>query len=445
MKETQATSHGIKAPSPLAFVIWLVATIVLLGGAIGFFVPVCHWGKTGISIHNGNNYDETGGINYYMQVAIYFLISCVICLIAGSISIFITKKQHSKLKRQRVAYESEVREQAAAENALKEQYVSKLEELQRQIDALKGGAPTGEAEEPCALRTADAPVTVSAQVSSAPQDTQGDSSDTQGEDQDGAAPNGASVSPDQVSAEKAPKPQNKYLLLARRAREEGSAEDAKKYYGIILTEDPENVEAKFFYSYYRILAGRKGEAYKNFIAYGNGINSTLSMILASNDSDADKKAFIKDILRCTENAGKVVSSANRDIGGIDGRLIVLSYWEMMHTIFFEVEKIYRHDADLLIAKYRFRKDRIRFSEGNRLLEKYELGDEIERLYSSIPAVLEFAIELWKECIDIQQREYNTANARQCKGFAEKYAEKIKKYEPTYVMPKKAGCITIKKI
>ena len=45
--------------------------------------------------------------------------------------------------------------------------------------------------------------------------------------------------------------QNKYLVLARRAREEGNAEDARRYYDILRTEDPDNAEAKFFYSYYR--------------------------------------------------------------------------------------------------------------------------------------------------------------------------------------------------
>ena len=45
---------------------------------------------------------------------------------------------------------------------------------------------------------------------------------------------------------------NKYLKLARQAREEDNTEDAKKFYDMARTEDPENVEAKFFYAYYNL-------------------------------------------------------------------------------------------------------------------------------------------------------------------------------------------------
>ena len=43
---------------------------------------------------------------------------------------------------------------------------------------------------------------------------------------------------------------SKYLKLARTAREEDNSEDAKRYYDMVRTEDPENGEAKFFYAYY---------------------------------------------------------------------------------------------------------------------------------------------------------------------------------------------------
>lgn len=44
----------------------------------------------------------------------------------------------------------------------------------------------------------------------------------------------------------------KYLKLARQARAEDNTEDAKKFYDMARTEDPENVEAKFFYAYYNL-------------------------------------------------------------------------------------------------------------------------------------------------------------------------------------------------
>lgn len=42
----------------------------------------------------------------------------------------------------------------------------------------------------------------------------------------------------------------KLIKLARRAREEGNSENAEKYYGMVLQEDPDNWEAAFFQIYY---------------------------------------------------------------------------------------------------------------------------------------------------------------------------------------------------
>ena len=43
----------------------------------------------------------------------------------------------------------------------------------------------------------------------------------------------------------------KLLVLARRAREDNNSENAEKYYGLVLQEDPDNWEAAFFQVYYQ--------------------------------------------------------------------------------------------------------------------------------------------------------------------------------------------------
>lgn len=58
---------------------------------------------------------------------------------------------------------------------------------------------------------------------------------------------------------------NKYLKPARTAREEDNTEDAKKYYDMVRTDDPENGEAKFFYAYYSLYEGKNGEIPQNFL------------------------------------------------------------------------------------------------------------------------------------------------------------------------------------
>ena len=217
-----------KKPSPSAFVIWLIATIVLLGGAIGLGIATYHWGSSGIEVENyrkelseeikkeieqpceefesfinacksgeldndrdlapywdsyvnamgsrdidhfrqstwsmesssnyvdwydvrdiaknvgfmKDEYNSFGSLvdtnvidakyadefekvllerineimrtelrelesdNYYNEVAIRFLISCIVCLILGVIGVFVTLSRRKKLKQGRVAYEN---------------------------------------------------------------------------------------------------------------------------------------------------------------------------------------------------------------------------------------------------------------------------------------------------------------------------------------------------
>ena len=67
----------------------------------------------------------------------------------------------------------------------------------------------------------------------------------------------------------------------------------------------------------------------------------------------------------------------------------------------------------------------------------DLGDMLEKLYNSDNGAMEIAVLAWKEYVSLAQKWYAYAP----KGEAETYAEKIKKIDPTYEMPKKAGCIS----
>ena len=49
--------------------------------------------------------------------------------------------------------------------------------------------------------------------------------------------------------------ESKNLKLARMARKENNSEDGKLFYGKVREEDPENVEAKYFYAYYSLYEG----------------------------------------------------------------------------------------------------------------------------------------------------------------------------------------------
>ena len=67
-----------------------------------------------------------------------------------------------------------------------------------------------------------------------------------------------------------------------------------------------------------------------------------------------------------------------------------------------------------------------------------LGDKIDGLYINDPECKKLAAIAWKEYVSLSQKWYAWA----VKGDAEIYAEKIKKVDPSYEMPKKAGCISL---
>ena len=144
--------------------------------------------------------------------------------------------------------------------------------------------------------------------------------------------------------------QNKYLLLARRAREEDNAEDAKKYYDMVRTEDPDNAEAKFYYSYYRMFSDTQGHAYSNYVDFCKGVKPTISMVIASDDTDSEKKAFLKTMLNCLEDTYSAASSANRNIGGSHSIDIRMLYNDTKETIVSKfLSKYGEDDVDLLVA------------------------------------------------------------------------------------------------
>ena len=215
--------------------------------------------------------------------------------------------------------------------------------------------------------------------------------------------------------------QNKYLLLARQAREENNAEDAEKYYDMVRTEDPTNAEAKFFYSYYHMYCGKKREATHNYLTLCKGIEGTLKMIIASEDGVEEKKNLVRAILNCTMNAYVDAESISSELS--EGRIIEIqeAYIKAEETAI----KMYtdKLGEDVEFAKILFN---IKLSKpfANRGVAYSRWGDEIESKWSSDPELMAKAIDFWKKDVRYMSDENKKAE----------YVAKIQKYDPTYVLP-----------
>ncbi len=201
----------------------------------------------------------------------------------------------------------------------------------------------------------------------------------------------------------------KYLKLARRASEEGNSEDAKKYYDLLRTEDPDNAEAKFFYAYYNLWAGTKGEVFNNFLSFCNVVDPVVKLIAESGDDITEKAKIIEIIYKALAGVPASVRS------------IQMQLWQSA--------------PDATKPMYNDEKKKCE-KRGIEML--YGFGDVLEKYFGGETSIMKIAVEAWKNGVNLNQ---------QCpycgieKGKADKYLPKIQKIDPAYTLPKKAGCIS----
>lgn len=200
---------------------------------------------------------------------------------------------------------------------------------------------------------------------------------------------------------------DKYLKLARRAREEDNTEDAKKYYDMARTEDADNMEAKFFYSYYKLMDGTKGEAYGAYMNLCKGLSTIVRDISESDDSDEEKCKLLSDI--CV-NFSTLPLFINRILN--------------------ELNKGNNNHLS-----------EIRSSGKAGMIALYCLGDDVAKYFGNKEQFMKVAAEFWKAGVYRQQQWYGMGVD---KTYPEIYTAKIQKIDPSYIMPKKAGCISFAK-
>lgn len=205
--------------------------------------------------------------------------------------------------------------------------------------------------------------------------------------------------------------ENKYLKLARQAREENNTEDAKTYYNKIREEDPENGEAKYFYAYYALYEGTNGELPKRFLNLCKIVGPSVKLVASSSLS---KEEQLKSIEEIVNSFVPEVWAENRYMNGKNHETKIGDSYV----------KVFDNSAIVSCCR-------------TGMFTIKELGDQLDALYPSDPKCKLLAVTAWKEYVSLAQKWYAYAP----KGDAEIYAEKIKKVDPSYEMPKKAGCIS----
>ena len=204
---------------------------------------------------------------------------------------------------------------------------------------------------------------------------------------------------------------SKYLTLARQARAEGNTEDAKTYYNKVREENPESGEAKFFYAFYALYEGKNGEIPNRFANVCKVVESSINMVRNSDVALNEQYVTISEIVAAfvpeTWSLNRYMNKKNHETKIGDSYV-----------------KVFDNSSIVACCK-------------NGMFTLRDLGNTLEKLYNSDARAMEIAVSAWKEYVSLAQKWYAYAP----KGEAEVYAEKIKKIDPAYEIPKKAGCIS----
>ncbi len=204
---------------------------------------------------------------------------------------------------------------------------------------------------------------------------------------------------------------NKYLTLARRAANENNAEDAKRYYDMLRTECPDNGEANFFYQFYSLMDCKNKEIASKFVRLCESVGPSITRINDSAESVEDKVASVKAICDAfipkTWELNRYMNKLTVKVGNETSRVLPAS----------DIQRVCRDG----------------------ILTLYKLGDAIYKYFPLNKEAKDCAMASWKEGVSLQQTWYSLVKD---KTLPQVYTQKIQKIDPSYVMPKKAGCITL---
>lgn len=199
-----------------------------------------------------------------------------------------------------------------------------------------------------------------------------------------------------------------YLELARRARQLGDINGASEYYGKVLEENPDNWECSFFVGYYKSCIYKPLDNYSTVNYYTKSTTHALTLI-----KEEEKKEALNIISNISEMmASEMITEAEKLANsGSFGTKVNLQL--SLHNAKVNAMEIYR-----------------------------VIGDNIEIIINEEQFIIDYAVPLWKKFISVgikQELSYLNFNKQDGRDeFVKKldnYAEKIKKYEPSYVRPK----------
>ena len=198
--------------------------------------------------------------------------------------------------------------------------------------------------------------------------------------------------------------------IARRARDENNAENAAKYYDLILQEDPMSWEASFYTVYFQAMQTKIADIESAAYQLRNCLGSVLKLI-RSQVPDGQQAAAVAEVVSSSCALCRMLADgAKQHFKGID------------------VSIQNRHVSEYI--------NRVS-AAGDTL---YELGTLVETTFPN-PDIQKLAASAWKTAVSLHESiVINRAKATQDdarKRIAE-YIEKIGRYAPDYCSARRAA-------
>lgn len=198
--------------------------------------------------------------------------------------------------------------------------------------------------------------------------------------------------------------------IARRAKDDNNAENAAKYYDLILIKDPSSWEAAFYVVYFKAMECKIAQIQSAGTSVSNCIDTVLKLI-KDNVSEPDKQrdAYF-------EVATSVISIAN--------------------MLFNAAEKHYKDIQTEIRYKYTQEWISNSFAAINCV---YTLGDNLDLLFGNEPDANKLSLMAWEAGVSWHRTIIgNLSNKDVNRDIINRYIEKIKKYDTSYNAPEESG-------
>lgn len=196
---------------------------------------------------------------------------------------------------------------------------------------------------------------------------------------------------------------NNLYEIARRAKDTNNSENALNYYDQILVKDPNSWEAQFYVVYFRAMQCRIIEIAPAANSISNCINPVLNLVKTHVDENEQES---------------IISEIHERCSGISEMFKNVSY-----NTYMDIDISIRDD---FVQEY---VDRII----NVVDLLYNLANQLTDIFDE--TFSKFAVESWKQGIEIHKSILpKLADQYGHKAIIKEFAEKIQKYDGSYVSP-----------